>query len=295
MKKAKKLLGITAFVAVIGLGMAACDNGTTNNGTNEPSAHTHDWGEWSVTSPADCETAGVETRVCSIDATHKETKPIAALGHDWGEWAGENAPSCTEGGSGTRTCKRHAEHTETDNGIPALGHEWGEWEITEEPTCTEKGEKERECERCGETDTQEIAIDPTAHEWEWVETIPATYTEAGEETGRCKHDSAHTNGTRPIPQIPFTSAGELHNWLNAHPANTAAAPYAIRVNVNDLGKAADSGSVGYVLKANNTKYVSLDLSGSTITAIPEYAFYHGGIGCVTLTGITIPDSVTRIE
>jgi len=43
-----------------------------------------------------------------------------------------------------------------------------------------------------------------------------------------------------------------------------------------------------------TKYVYLDLSGSTITSIPSSAFYDYYYTCVTLTGITIPDSVTSI-
>jgi hypothetical protein len=100
-----------------------------------------------------------------------------------------------------------------------------------------------------------------------------------------------------LSAITFTSIDELGKWLSAQPANTKDAPFTITLNVGDLGGAAYTpGSVGYVLKANDKKFVSLDLSGSTITIIPEFAFCSKDrpiyFGCNTLTGITIPKSVT---
>jgi hypothetical protein len=113
----------------------------------------------------------------------------------------------------------------------------------------------------------------------------------------------------------FTSIYEFRRWLNAQPANTADTAYTVKLNVNDLGGTADTaGSLGKALKDNDTKYVNLDLSGSTITSIGNYAF-SGCIGltsviignsvtsigevafyrCTSLTSITIPDSVTSIE
>jgi len=50
------------------------------------------------------------------------------------------------------------------------------------------------------------------------------------------------------------------------------------------------GSLGNALRQNGTKYVSFDFSGSTATSIGSSAFF----GCTSLTGITIPDSVTWI-
>jgi len=41
--------------------------------------HTHTWGNWTVTIPATCDAAGVETRTCTQDASHKETRAIARL------------------------------------------------------------------------------------------------------------------------------------------------------------------------------------------------------------------------
>jgi uncharacterized repeat protein (TIGR02543 family) len=90
--------------------------------------------------------------------------------------------------------------------------------------------------------------------------------------------------------INSSNIEELTASLSALPANTAAAPYAVALNVGDLGGASSSaGSAGRALSNNSAKYVYLDLSGSTFTSVSS-AFY----GCASLTGITIPDSVTII-
>jgi hypothetical protein len=49
-------------------------------------------------------------------------------------------------------------------------------------------------------------------------------------------------------------------------------------------------NIGNVLRNNNTKYVYLDLSGNTFTFIYSDVFRD----CTSLTGITIPSSVTGI-
>jgi hypothetical protein len=100
----------------------------------------------------------------------------------------------------------------------------------------------------------------------------------------------------PGGEIP-TSFADLNSWLTSQPPNSAETAYTIELNVNNLGGSVNTkGSLGYVLRANSTKYVSLDLSGSTITSIPANAFSNGPLygGCTTLTGITIPDTVTSI-
>jgi len=92
----------------------------------------------------------------------------------------------------------------------------------------------------------------------------------------------------------FTSITALETYLQSIPANTADSPYIIVLNVNNLsGIATISGSLGYVLRTNNNKYVSLNLSGSTFTGnkIVANAFN----GCTSLIGISIPNSVTSIE
>jgi hypothetical protein len=63
------------------------------------------------------------------------------------------------------------------------------------------------------------------------------------------------------------------------------------VNIANLGGSfSAAGSLGNALNTNPTKYVNLDLSGSTFTSIAANAFQQRS----TLAGITIPNSVTSI-
>jgi hypothetical protein len=90
----------------------------------------------------------------------------------------------------------------------------------------------------------------------------------------------------------LNSAAELKQYLATQPANGPDKPIAVTVSVNnrtimDIKAAITSAG----------KYVSLILTGSGLTAIPDTAF--GDInespeGCPTLIGISIPNSVTSI-
>ena len=53
----------------------------------------HDWGDWTVTTPATCTNEGVETRTCNRDPSHVETRAIPTTGHNW-----------VDNGDGTHTC-----------------------------------------------------------------------------------------------------------------------------------------------------------------------------------------------
>jgi len=86
------------------------------------------------------------------------------------------------------------------------------------------------------------------------------------------------------PAIVFDSVASFGEWLAAQPANTAATPYDVKLNVSDLG------NLKNILSSNSGKYVFLDLSGSTFTSIGNSAFSN----CTSLASITIPNSVTSI-
>jgi len=111
MKTGKQFV-IMAIIAILGVmaGFIACDNGN-----NPPPAHVHQWGEWTVTTPATCATAGVQTRVCDLDATHTETQSIAIdpNAHQWGAWTITTPATATSEGVETRTCAHNAAHQET--------------------------------------------------------------------------------------------------------------------------------------------------------------------------------------
>ena len=92
-----------------------------------PTPHTHDWGAWTVTTPATCTEAGVETRTCSgCGAT--ETREIAATGHDFGDWTVTTPATCSAEGVETRTCSKCGA-TET-RAIEKIAHTYGEPEWT---------------------------------------------------------------------------------------------------------------------------------------------------------------------
>ena len=55
----------------------------------------HDWGEWTVLTPAQVGVAGIEQRICSRNANHKETRPIAALPYPHREESGINVYEAT--------------------------------------------------------------------------------------------------------------------------------------------------------------------------------------------------------
>jgi hypothetical protein len=132
-------------------------------------------------------------------------------------------------------------------------------------------------------------------------TISGTPTAAGAFNFTVKATNAAGNGTKPLsitittppPAGGFTTIAAFKTWLDAQPANTAAAPYSVKVNIADLGGQYDTaGSLGNALFTNRSpaKYINLDLSGSTFTAIGDGAFQ----ACTNLTGVTIPNSVTTI-
>jgi uncharacterized repeat protein (TIGR02543 family) len=80
----------------------------------------HQWGVWTVTTPAYCTAAGEETRICTIDPIHKEIRPMAPLGHDM-KWVETKVPTYTEEGIETYTCQRiGCTHTAGTRTIPQL-------------------------------------------------------------------------------------------------------------------------------------------------------------------------------
>jgi hypothetical protein len=177
--------------------------------TVEGTDHTHEWGEWKVTTPADCETDGMETRVCALDAMHTELRTIGVLGHEWGEWIVTIPATEIEDGVETRTCAHNSEHTQA-RATAALGHthEWGEWSVTTPATCTREGEETRICSlNALHFETRSVAVNPNAHQWgEWTVTTPATCTTEGVETRTCTHDAEHKE-TRSTP-----IDSDAHDW-----------------------------------------------------------------------------------
>ena len=184
--------------------------------------HTHDWGEWKTTTPADCTTEGEEVRQCNT-CGFEETKKLEKTAHQWGEWNITTEPSCTTEGEEVRQCK-NCQETETKkldktahvteivgakestcttagysgdevckhcHAVIKMGHklalaqhQWSEWKTTTKPSCTTEGEETRQCSVCQETETRKL--EKTDHDWsEWKITTKPSCTTEGEETRQC--------------------------------------------------------------------------------------------------------------
>jgi hypothetical protein len=86
----------------------------------------------------------------------------------------------------------------------------------------------------------------------------------------------------------FTSVDDMAAWLSAQPANTVATSYTVKLNVSDLGDYSNDYYAESALKANSTKYVSIDYSDSTLS----YFGVDDLRDCTSLTGVTIPNGLT---
>jgi hypothetical protein len=202
--------------------------------------------------------------------------------HEWGEWQIITAATCSAVGAEKRICLLDASHPETRT--IAVNPNAHAWVTTGTPaTCTTAGTGTRTCSICDKEETGTLAA--LGHSWgNWVVDAPA-----GTEVRTCAHDSSHKE-TRDLTIPAF------REWLIVQPENTAATAYTVKLNISDLGGSYDTaGSLGNALYTNLTKYVNLDLSGSTVTTMPVNASYEGSFGyCSNLTSVTIPNSVTTI-
>jgi len=175
----------------------------------------HAWGEWTVTTPATCTEAGVETRICANDASHTETRAIEALGHAWGEvtyeWAADNSTV-----TATRICANNASHIETETVNTTADTTDASCETAGNTTYTATFENE-----AFEAQIKTVEIPATGHAWgEWTVTTPATCTEAGVETRICANDASHTE-TRAIEALGHAWGVPTWSWTDGYTAASA--------------------------------------------------------------------------
>jgi len=97
-----------------------------------------------------------------------------------------------------------------------------------------------------------------------------------------------------ITDFDGSSIADFKAWLDALPSNnTPETAYNAKLNVSNLvGGINDTGSLGNAIGyyPNDGKYVSLDLSGSKFTAIPDQAFNN----CRSIVSIILPDTLQTI-
>ena len=184
--------------------------------------HTHDWGEWKTTTPADCTAEGEEARQCKT-CGYEETRTLAKTDHNWGEWNITTKPSCTtegeeirqcencqktetkklektahvteivgvkestcttEGYSGDEVCKYCHATIKEGHSLAKTDHQWSSWKTTTPADCTHEGEETRQCSVCQKIETKKL--EKTDHQWsEWKTTTKPSCTSEGEETRQC--------------------------------------------------------------------------------------------------------------
>jgi len=113
----------------------------------------------------------------------------------------------------------------------------------------------------------------------------ASCSKNNSEKGSEVKDNIVKNGDDKGGDPTFTSVTDFDKWLYDQPKNTPEKPYLVRLNVKSLA------TVNTTLNNTKTKFVYLDLSGSSITTVSTNAF----LNCAALTGITLPNSVESIE
>ena len=148
----------------------------------------HDYGEWTVKTPAGCETKGEEIRICRYNAEHTETREIPAKGHSPAKAVVENRieATCETNGSYDEVvyclvCNE--ELSRTQKTLDKLGHDYGDWTVTKGATCAEKGEETRTCSHDGNhIETRDI---PAKGHTEVIDSaVEATCTKTGLTEGK---------------------------------------------------------------------------------------------------------------
>ena len=177
------------------------ENGTDLDATG------HDWGDWTVETPATCEEKGVEKRICKNDSTHFERRNIKELGHDYDQTITRTVDAtCTEGGYTYHPCKHSGcESRQTVQVLTKLGHDEvnGEWKVTKAAACETDGVKEYYCGRCHKSIKSEV-IPKTGHSFtNYVKTKDATCIDNAKQTASCDNGCGKTNTI----DIPNTALG----------------------------------------------------------------------------------------
>ena len=185
LRKISRLLALMAFVCAA---LISCDD--------TPPGHQHNWGSWTVTNPADCETDGMEERVCNDDPNHIETEVIPATGHSFETvgWVDGIAPDCTTGGTPNQVCQNNPAHTQTGTYVNPLGHAWvnNGWVDGIAPDCTTGGTAQQVCANDGGHTQIGNYTGPLGHDYAWVNQGNGTEKEI------CTRDGQHIGDTREI-------------------------------------------------------------------------------------------------
>ncbi len=146
----------------------------------------HTYGEWTVTTPATCTAAGVQTRSC-LSCNSKETREIPTSGHDYVSAITKEATETAEG-IRTYTCSKCQDsYTEAIAKLPASHKHSYSSSVSKQPSCTEKGTKTYTC-SCGDTYSEEISA--LGHDM-----ADSKCRRCGYQAPQANHNNGQTNGS----------------------------------------------------------------------------------------------------
>ena len=157
--------------------------------------HTHQYGEWQLTTDPTETTTGVAVRTCETCGGTETKDDVPALS-DTETWTMKETPAThEEDGSKVYT----SEYGTVTIVIPKGQHAYGAWEITVKPTLDTTGTATRECE-CGDVDEVTLAALSDTSVWTVKTSTPSTCTVKGSTV----YTSEYGEVTVELPLAPHT-------------------------------------------------------------------------------------------
>ena len=197
---------MTKFFLILMIGLALFLTGC-------PEPHTHDWGNWVVTTQPTATTPGEETRTCNT-CGEKLSRPIPATGnpdpthtHEWGAWqynATEHWKECTAG-DGAKTGEGN------HDGDPCTVCEYTSANHEHTFATAWSHDATQHWKECTANDGAKTDVGD--HDWGgWQDTTPATITAEGEATRTCTTCGA--TETKTVAKLAACTCNPKEHYLS---------------------------------------------------------------------------------
>ena len=224
----------------------------------------HTYGEWTVTTPATCTAAGIQTHSC-LSCNFKETREIPAPGHDYISTITKEATETAEG-IRTYTCSKCQDsYTEAIAKLPASHKHSYSSSVSKQPSCTEKGTKTYTC-SCGDTYSEEIPA--LGHDM-----ADSKCRRCGYQAPQANHNNGQTNGSSSSSGGSSSTSGSAStNGSSPSGSNPPASgttpsggnPPASGSSSNGGKKPADNTSDNSAAPTAPAKNVTIDMKNNTV-------------------------------